>query len=86
MRVGRQTLVFEKRPSIFETASTVGKKEGEGPLREKFDTVLADDYYGEDSWEKAESKLQKKTAEKLMEKAGVSEQEIDFILAGDLLN
>lgn len=86
MRKGRQTLIFENPPSIIETASTVGKKEGEGPLSAEFDTVLDDDYYGEESWEKAESKLQKKTAERLMEKAGVKEQEVDFILAGDLLN
>ena len=86
MRKGRQTVIFEKRPSIAETASTVGKKEGEGPLADQFDTVLEDDYYGEDTWEKAESKLQKKTAQRLMEKAGVAEQDVDFILAGDLLN
>lgn len=86
MRKGRQTLIFEKRPTIFETASTVGKKEGEGPLSDRFDTVLEDDYYGEESWEKAESKLQKKTAEKLMEKAGIKECDVDLILAGDLLN
>ncbi|MBR4721316.1 MAG: stage V sporulation protein AD [Clostridia bacterium] len=86
MRKGRQTVIFENAPSIFETASTVGKKEGEGPLSAKFDTVLDDDYYGEDSWEKAESKLQKKTAEKLMEKAKITEQAVDLILAGDLLN
>jgi len=86
MRIGRQTVIFDKCASIFETASTVGKKEGEGPLAEKFDTVLDDDYYGEETWEKAESKLQKKTAEKLMEKAHIKESEIDFILAGDLLN
>ena len=86
MRKGRQTVIFEKRPSLVETASTVGKKEGEGPLADQFDTVLEDDYYGEDTWEKAESKLQKKTAQRLMEKAGVAEQDVDFILAGDLLN
>ena len=86
MRIGRQTVVFDKKPSIAETASTVGKKEGEGPLADRFDTVLEDDYYGEKSWEKAESKLQKKTAQRLMEKAGISEGDIDLILAGDLLN
>ena len=86
MRISRQTVIFDKKPSIAETASTVGKKEGEGPLSERFDTVLDDDYYGEDTWEKAESKLQKETAQRLMEKAGVREGDIDLILAGDLLN
>lgn len=86
MRKGRQTVIFENPPTIFEAASTVGKKEGEGPLCNEFDVVLDDDCYGEDSWEKAESKFQKETARLAMKKANLTEQDIDYILAGDLLN
>ncbi len=84
--IGKQTIVFEQPPTILQTASIVGKKEGEGPLASYFDHILTDDYWGEDSWEKAESKLQKKTAELAMSKLGINDGEIDFILGGDLIN
>ncbi|MBE7015694.1 MAG: stage V sporulation protein AD [Ruminococcaceae bacterium] len=86
MRAGRSTVIFEKPPAIVASSSTVGKKEGEGPLREDFDYVLSDDTYGEESWEKAESKLQKETVKRLLEKTGMVDREVNYILAGDLLN
>ncbi len=84
--IGKQTVKFKNPPTIVETASIVGKKEGEGPLYKYFDYILEDDYWGEDSWEKAESKLQKKAAELAMRKAQLSDKEIDYILGGDLIN
>ncbi len=86
MRMGKQTVSFENIPSIKETAATVGKKEGEGPLAADFDVILDDDYYGEKSWEKAESKLQEQTAKLVLKKAEREESEMHYVLAGDLLN
>ena len=86
MRLGRQTVKFENKPIIKEACATVGKKEGEGPLSEDFDLILKDDYFGEKSWEKAETKLQKETAKRVIEKEGIKESEINYVLAGDLLN
>lgn len=86
MRLGRSTVRYDNPPYILEASSTVGKKEGEGPLREDFDYILKDDYFGEDSWEKAESKLQVETAKRVLEKAKVTEDSVNYILAGDLLN
>ena len=40
-------------------ASTVGKKEYEGPLCNTFDAYDPDEYFGCDSFEKAESLMQK---------------------------
>lgn len=84
--IGKQTVKFKNPPTILETASIVGKKEGEGPLYKYFDYILEDDHWGEDSWEKAESKLQKKAAELAIRKAQLSDKEIDYILGGDLIN
>lgn len=84
--IGKQTIEFKNPVIIKETASIVGKKEGEGPLHDTFDYILEDDQWGEKSWEKAESKLQKYTAQKALEKAGLNDKEIDYILAGDLIN
>ena len=85
-RIGRQTIKIERPVYIKESAAIVGVKEGEGPLRDSFDVVLTDDTLGESTWEKSESKLQKKAAFAALDKAGLEQKDIDYILAGDLLN
>lgn len=85
-RLGKQTVRFGEPPVILETAAIVGKKEGEGPLAQSFDNILDDDQWGEKSWEKAESKLQRETALLAIEKANLSTGDINYIFAGDLLN
>jgi len=85
-RMGKQTIKFNSPATIYQTASIVGKKEGEGPMKDYFDYILDDDYWGEETWEKAESKLQKKTAELAMRKAEIPDKKIDYIFAGDLIN
>ncbi|MBS4534268.1 stage V sporulation protein AD [Clostridium sp. D2Q-14] len=85
-KMGNQTVKFSNPPSIISTASIVGPKEGEGPLKDYFDIVLEDDLYGESTWEKSESKLQKKSVNNALNKASLSLSEIDYIFGGDLLN
>ncbi len=85
-RIGRHTLRLEKPVSIIGFAAAVSRKEAKGPLGKYFDCVNDDSSLGEDTWEKAESTLQKCAVTKAMEKAGVSQGDIDFMLAGDLLN
>ena len=41
-RLGRQTVTLDNPPIIIETASTVGQKEGKGPLKSTFDVILDD--------------------------------------------
>ena len=50
---GKQSIAFKASPYIEESASVVGKKEGEGPLGSRFDMVGLDDMFGEDTWEKS---------------------------------
>jgi stage V sporulation protein AD len=83
---GDQSVLFENPVSIMATSSIVGPKEGEGPLRNYFDIVLDNDLFGEDSWEKAESKCVEEGFKNAVKKAGLSFKDIDYILAGDLLN
>lgn len=85
-RLGKQTIQFEHPPCILETASIVGPKEAEGPLASYFDQCLEDEFWGESSWEKAESKIIKETANTVIHKSGLAQNQIDFCLAGDLLN
>lgn len=77
---------FENRPSVIAYAAVVGKKEGEGPLGKCFDMFLSDDRCGLDTWEKAESHIQKVAVGLVLDKSGKKSEEIDGIFAGDLIN
>lgn len=85
-RVGKRTLRLTGRPYLIAHAAAVGKKEGEGPLGDRFDYVATDDRMGQKSWELAESALQRNAINLAVHKAGLQKGEIDLILAGDLLN
>lgn len=85
-KIGSQTILFDTPPTILETACIVGPKESDGPLAKYFDQCLDDEFWGEDSWEKAESKIIKETVNTVISKSKLSKNEIDFCFAGDLLN
>lgn len=85
-KVGKQSIIFDNPPTILETASIVGPKEADGPLSKYFDKVLEDEFWGEPSWEKAESKIIKETSNAVIAKSGLSPQQIDYCFSGDLLN
>ena len=85
-RIGKQTVKLQNPPSIISTASIVGPKEGEGPLRLYFDEIIDDELWGEKSWEKAESKLMRETFAKVLKKSNKTAEDMNYIVAGDLLN
>ena len=86
VKISKNTFAMSNPPSISYFASIVGKKEGEGPMAHAFDKTENDNHFGQDSWEKAESELQKRTVELLFQKADITPEDIDFMFAGDLLN
>ena len=83
--IGSSSISFDKPPFIIEGASIVGQKEGDGPLGKLFDVVEQDPMLGQETWEEAESLLQKEAIQKLLFKAGMSKEEIRYIFGGDLL-
>ena len=85
-RIGKQTLTLESAPSIEGYAAVVGKKEGDGPLGKRFDLISEDSYFGESSWEKAESHMLRQCFSLACDKAKLPASELQYILAGDLLN
>jgi len=85
-RNGKQTVRIGSPVSIAATAAIVGPKEGEGPLKLYFDMIIDDELWGEKSWEKAESKIMKETFSRLLSKADKTTGDIDYVIAGDLLN
>lgn len=85
-RTGKRTILFDNKPHIISYGSVVGKKEHEGPLSAEFDRYITDSYFGEKTYERAESRLQKTAVQTALDKVGLKKDNIDCILAGDLLN
>lgn len=85
-RIGKQTVRLSEGVVILSAASTVGPKEAEGPLGKYFDQKVEDQFFGEKTWELAESKFVEKNMELAVQKANLKAKDIDYILCGDLLN
>lgn len=85
-RKGRYTLIFSDGPKIISYASIAGSKEAQGPLGKSFDKIIYDPKAGQDTWEQAESQLQRESLELALNKAQFHASDIDFVFSGDLLN
>lgn len=85
-RIGRRTIALGTPPSVLSFANIGGKFEAEGPLSGYFDELSQDSFFGEKTWEKAESAMQKKVVRRALDQARLKPGDIGYILAGDLLN
>ena len=74
---GQRTLPFP----VYEA----GSREKQGPLGELFDFAGEDDLFGCDTWEDAESSLQRDALHLALQKAGLHSTDIRYLFAGDLL-
>jgi len=83
--LGKQSVKFSSPVYLVNSASVVGKKEGEGPLGNLFDVVISDDKDGFNTWEEAESALQRDAVTTLLQKSGVRTENVRYLFAGDLL-
>lgn len=84
--IGKQSIQFERAAHILSAASIVGKKEGDGPLGKYFDKIGAEDgLFGCNTWEEAESTLQKEALSLALQKSKLEKWQIRMIYAGDLL-
>jgi len=81
-----RTVLMKNPPVILSSAAVVGKKEGEGPLKDEFDFVNSDTTFSQESYEKAESEMVKEAVQTAIAKACLKPKDIDFIFGGDLLN
>ena len=83
---GRQSFVLEHPPVITCWSSIAGKKESEGPLATYFDETHSDAYFGQQTWEQGEKRMQQLALEKLAEKAKMKTKDFGLVFSGDLLN
>ena len=85
MQQGKASLKFENPVVVASSASVVGKKESEGPLGGHFDIEEQDEMFGSETWEQAESAMQKQAADLVIEKSDIRKKDIRYLFAGDLL-
>ncbi len=83
---GKQTIAFASPPVVLASSTVVGPMEGAGPLGVNFHKVLPDTLDGEKSWERTESKMLKDAVKATINQANLKESDINYLLAGDLLN
>lgn len=82
---GSQSIVFEEAPVIVSAASVAGSKEAEGPLGKLFDMTNPDDLFGAQTWEEAESNMQKEACVLALGKAHIDPEKVRYLFGGDLL-
>ena len=86
LRLGKQTVRFDLAPATVAAAAIVGPREGKGPLGDYFDVIKDDELVGEKSWERAEARMLAEACRLTLRKAGTRVEQVDFLIAGDLLN
>lgn len=84
--IGPQTVALAAPPSVVAFSNIGGKMESQGPLASYFDELCQDSFFGQKTWEKAESTMQEKVLNRALKKAGMDASQLDYVLAGDLLN
>lgn len=86
MLKGHQSWTFENKPSIISTGVTGGPFEANGKLANDFDILHEDLWMGEDSYEKAHRLLLEEAIEVALTKVKIPKDQINFLIAGDLIN
>lgn len=71
---------------LNETYTIAGRYEKEGPLNSYYDKTYTDFYFNQKTWEDAESFLLKESINNLLKKSGKTEENINLLISGDLLN
>lgn len=84
-RLGQFTVQLSQ-PRIAGAFTLMGPREGEGPLGKYFDAIVDDYMWGEYQAEKAERKYLEHAARRALGRAGLTEDDVDYFIAGDLMN
>lgn len=85
-RIGTDTIRLTQPAAVLGTAVVGTAKEAQGPLGAEFSFVFRDARAGVKTWEQAESVLHEEAIRRALAAADLRPQQIDLLLAGDLLN
>ncbi|MGG4492042.1 stage V sporulation protein AD [Metabacillus idriensis] len=83
---GKQTWQFENQIYVQASGTAVGPKEADGPFGKLYDKTYDNLHCDQDNWELAERRLMEDAIEHALKKGNYTKEDIDFFLAGDLLN
>ncbi len=86
MLAGKQSWIFNSKPVITATGTVGGPFEANGAIPEAFDLLHDDLWIGEDSYEKAQTILIEGAVTETLKKASLKKEDVNFMLAGDLVN
>lgn len=81
-----KTVEFSNKPRIVSTGTVAGPKECAGIIGKYVDKALSDDMFGESTYEKAECKMLSFAISKTIESSSFTEEDVDMLVSGDLLN
>ncbi len=80
------SLIFKNNPRILASAAVGGPFEAKGALAQDFDLLYPDLWLGKKSFEQAQTKMLEDALKLALRKASLQASEIEYLLAGDLLN
>lgn len=85
-RLGSQTIELPSHPCILGIGSAAGKKECSGPIGKYIDIDLDQTECKLTSWELEERNMLQVAIDTVLRKTNIPENQIDYMLMGDLLN
>lgn len=85
-KIGKQSVLLGKKVAFLSAATVAGPKESLGPLSNFFDRHYDDAILAEKSFERAERHMLEEACYLALGKAGLSPEDMDYYIGGDLLN
>lgn len=79
-------IVFESKPSILASGTVAGPLERRSVFYSYFDQVVEDERWNQQTNEQGHSKMIQEAVDLIMKKSNLNPLDIDFFLAGDLVN
>lgn len=79
-------IVFQTKPSILATSAVVGPLEQRSVFMSYFDKIVDDERLQKKTNERGNAKMIMEACDLVMAKANVAPLDIDYLLAGDLIN
>lgn len=79
-------ILFESKPSILAVAAVVGPLEKKSVFLSYFDKVLDDERLQKKTNERGNAQLIMEACQLVMQKANIENLDVDYFLAGDLIN
>lgn len=84
--VKKGLLTFDTKPSLIQTAVTVGPLEEMSPFASAFDQIYTDERAHQKTNEQGHRQMIEDAVQLLLKKEGLTEKDIDCFMIGDLVN